>query len=246
MTSAETTAGNACASPAPTPALGRRWHAVALLIGFLAATAAAWTGFHLWVNCVDLLETLPAVIVRYADAPICRLQAFVFLWCLVTTVLEWWEARRAAAAYARSDSPRLNQAARIDAFALAAAQDLRRRTAFLQLAIWLLPILGFIGTVEGITYAIGGLEANALVAAAPGGGAGAVPRGMAEVMGGMKYAFDTTMVGLVLMIPLVVMSMMFKGKMETIHTEFQLRLLDRAGEAEAPPKLEAGADGRAT
>jgi hypothetical protein len=65
-------------------------------------------------------------------------------------------------------------------------------------------------------------------------------------MGGMKYAFDTTMVGLVLMIPLVVMSMMFKGKMETIHTEFQLRLLDRAGEAEAPPKLEAGADGRAT
>lgn len=74
------------------------------------------------------------------------------------------------------------------------------RMAPLSYAIWVLPLLGFIGTVIGISDAIGDL--------------GAVfadterEEALAEVLGALQYAFDTTFVGLVFVIPVMAVATM--------------------------------------
>lgn len=62
-------------------------------------------------------------------------------------------------------------------------------------AIWVLPLLGFIGTVIGISDAIGDL--GAVFADAEREAA------LAEVLAALQYAFDTTFVGLVFVIPVM-------------------------------------------
>ncbi|CAN5624529.1 hypothetical protein BH23PLA1_BH23PLA1_34120 [soil metagenome] len=81
--------------------------------------------------------------------------------------------------------------------------------------IWVCPILGFVGTVLGISGAIGGLKqsldeggppARAAVATAnPGAGAfeQKIKEGMNNVTGGLATAFDTTLLGLVCVILLL-------------------------------------------
>ena len=75
-----------------------------------------------------------------------------------------------------------------------------RRAAPLGLSIWALPLLGFIGTVVGISGAIGEL--------------GAVFEGgdrqtaLAEVLGQLRFAFDTTFAGLVGVLPVALVSVM--------------------------------------
>lgn len=232
----------------PSLSLGPRWHLAAMSVGFAVAVALGWSAAHIMVNRADLLDLLPASVGRYVTAPICQMQMFVFAWSLTVVLLERWEARRhlcrdfvGALSSGRKSGPNPvpdsvdGQSALLDFLALHFAQDQRRRMALLQLAIWALPILGFIGTVEGITDAIIGLEKNMSNAGAAGSGGGMTPQGMAEVMGGMKYAFDTTMVGLVLMVPLVVVSTMFKGELETAYTKIQQRVLLLGGIGSSGP-----------
>jgi hypothetical protein len=69
----------------------------------------------------------------------------------------------------------------------------------LNFGVWLLPILGFIGTVIGITEAIGGLEPLLKMTTQNNN----IGNSMGEVIGGLKYAFDTTLIGLVLVIPVM-------------------------------------------
>jgi hypothetical protein len=68
--------------------------------------------------------------------------------------------------------------------------------------IWVLPVLGFIGTVVGITEAIGGLEP--LLNMQKHAGTLNLGQTMGNVLNGLKYAFDTTLIGLVLVIPTMV------------------------------------------
>ena len=65
--------------------------------------------------------------------------------------------------------------------------------------VWLLPILGFIGTVVGITQAIAQLKP--LLSVSMSSEAMMLEGAMAGVLSGLSYAFDTTLVGLILVIP---------------------------------------------
>lgn len=71
-----------------------------------------------------------------------------------------------------------------------------RRSAPLAYAAWSLPLLGFIGTVLGLSEAIGGL----------GGvfdGTSDRDAALTGVLSDLRFAFDTTLAGLVLVLPVM-------------------------------------------
>ena len=102
----------------------------------------------------------------------------------------------------------------------------------LRFAVWALPILGFIGTVVGVARSIGGLEA--VIPAAPGGDPS---EGLLTVLGGLRFAFDTTLLGLVAVIPVMVLRMVLGARENGVTEEGARRVL--ALLAKASP---AGAD----
>jgi len=71
--------------------------------------------------------------------------------------------------------------------------------ALLRAFIWAVPILGFIGTVLGISIAVGGLDVTLESEA----GGGALLEGMKQVTGGLATAFDTTLIALCMAIVLL-------------------------------------------
>ncbi len=83
----------------------------------------------------------------------------------------------------------------------------------LRFAVWVLPLLGFIGTVVGIARSIGGLETVI------GSGGGSLPsEGLMTVLDGLRFAFDTTLLGLVTVIPVMALLMILGGR-EDLLTE---------------------------
>lgn len=72
------------------------------------------------------------------------------------------------------------------------------RLAPLSYAIWVLPLLGFIGTVIGISDAIGDLGDVFADSARE--------EALASVLGALQFAFDTTFAGLVLVIPVMALT----------------------------------------
>ena len=100
-----------------------------------------------------------------------------------------------------------------------------QRLAPIQFGIWVMPMLGFIGTVVGIIRAIGGLEA----ALDRSGG----EAGLATVLGGLSFAFDTTLLGLVLVIPLMLGMLPLRHQLQQCELRYQgLWLAPRPVEAE--------------
>jgi hypothetical protein len=90
-----------------------------------------------------------------------------------------------------------------------------RRALPLSYAIWLLPLLGFIGTVIGISGAIGQLgqvfaDANREAA-------------LAEVLSALRFAFDTTFVGLALVIPSMAFSVVLRARSDAFRQALVLR-----------------------
>lgn len=83
------------------------------------------------------------------------------------------------------------------------------RAAPLGYAIWALPLFGFIGTVIGISGAIGGLGA---VFADTGR-----EEALADVLGALRYAFDTTFVGLAAVIPAMALAAMLRSRSEFVR-----------------------------
>jgi len=109
-----------------------------------------------------------------------------------------------------------------DYLLLLRGQQHQHNFAPLQFAIWALPLMGFIGTVVGITQAIGGLEqVVATIGAVPGGG------GLTEVLAGLKFAFDTTFVGLILVIPTMLYTLALRAKAQKLDMYYYEILLDR-------------------
>lgn len=98
-----------------------------------------------------------------------------------------------------------------------------QRLAPIQFGIWVMPMLGFIGTVVGIIRAIGGLEA---ALDRTGGEAG-----LATVLGGLSFAFDTTLLGLVLVIPLMVGMLPLRHRLQQQALRYRGLLLT-AGEGQ--------------
>lgn len=78
-----------------------------------------------------------------------------------------------------------------------------RRLAPLGYAVWALPLLGFIGTVVGISGSIGGL-ASILDQAGR-------ETAMQEVLASLRFAFDTTFVGLIGVLPVMAGVVMLRG-----------------------------------
>lgn len=87
-------------------------------------------------------------------------------------------------------------------------------------AIWVLPMFGFIGTVLGITQAIGGLATSVELKVADASGLGGV-------LGGLQFAFDTTFVGLALVIPLMLLLLVLRARAQTLDMLYYRLLLDR-------------------
>jgi biopolymer transport protein ExbB/TolQ len=91
----------------------------------------------------------------------------------------------------------------------------------LQFSIWVLPLLGFIGTVVGITQAIAGLDKVLEVSRLATSG------GLDKVLAGLRFAFDTTFVGLVLVIPTMLYTMPLRAKAQQLALLYHEVLLDR-------------------
>lgn len=90
----------------------------------------------------------------------------------------------------------------------------------LRFAVWALPLLGFIGTVVGVARSIGGLEA--VISATPGGDSS---DGLLTVLGGLRFAFDTTLLGLAAVIPVMVLQMILGGRESGVTEESGRRVL---------------------
>lgn len=105
----------------------------------------------------------------------------------------------------------------------------------IRFAVWVLPLLGFIGTVVGIAQSIDGLEA----VIAPGAG-GQSAEGFATVLGGLRFAFDTTLLGLATVIPVMLLQMVLVGRESEVTEESRHRVLAlAAGPSDADDALDA-------
>lgn len=120
-----------------------------------------------------------------------------------------------------------------------------------KLFIWAMPILGFIGTVLGISLAVGGfsefLTTNVSIDEID-----AVTSELGEVASGLSFAFDTTLLGLLAGLLTNVFASVVQGRDERFITaveELGLRVMSEApSERVAAPQVEAAsraADGAA-
>ena len=96
----------------------------------------------------------------------------------------------------------------------------------LRFAAWALPLLGFIGTVVGVASSIGGLEV--VIATGPGG---QPTEGLMTVLGGLRFAFDTTLLGLLAVIPVMVLQMFLGGRESVVTEEGRRRVFTLLSEA---------------
>ena len=90
----------------------------------------------------------------------------------------------------------------------------------LRFSVWVLPLLGLIGTVVGIARSLTGLEA----VIAPGAG-GDSAEGLLVVLGGLQFAFDTTLLGLASAIPVMLLQMVLGGRESAVTEEGHRRVL---------------------
>ncbi len=97
---------------------------------------------------------------------------------------------------ASTPSTRPSSAAALDLVITDLEHGERVRLSPLVYGVWVLPLIGFIGTVIGITEAIGGLDGMIATTGDPAAG-------LEGVLGGLRYAFDTTLLGLVAVIPVM-------------------------------------------
>ncbi len=104
-------------------------------------------------------------------------------------------------------------------------ERLTRDLYFLQFGVWVLPILGFIGTVLGISRSIAGL--NSLVANTQQQLGGALQGSMQAVLSGLSTAFDTTFLGLVLTVVVMFATLILNRMIHSQLEDYYLKLIDR-------------------
>jgi hypothetical protein len=84
----------------------------------------------------------------------------------------------------------------------------------LRFIVWVLPMLGFIGTVVGISGSITGLES---VIGSDGGRQAAA--GLITVLEGLRFAFDTTLLGLGTVIPVMALLTILERREDALTGE---------------------------
>jgi hypothetical protein len=114
-----------------------------------------------------------------------------------------------------------------------------------RLLIWAMPILGFIGTVLGISLAVGGFS-QFLTTSVGIDDVQSVTSELGAVAGGLSFAFDTTLIGLVGGLVASVLSTGVQGREETVLTrmeELGLRIMESALPSDWKPAAEGLAAG---
>jgi biopolymer transport protein ExbB/TolQ len=108
-----------------------------------------------------------------------------------------------------------------------------------RLFIWAMPILGFIGTVLGISIAVGGFS-DFLTTNVSIDEIDRVTAELGNVAGGLSFAFDTTLLGLLAGLVSSVASTAVQGKEERFLTgleELGLRIMENAQPAGGAPAI---------
>jgi biopolymer transport protein ExbB/TolQ len=112
-----------------------------------------------------------------------------------------------------------------------------------RLFIWAMPILGFIGTVLGISLAVGGFS-DFLTTNVSIDEIDRVTAELGNVASGLSFAFDTTLLGLLAGLVASVASSAVQSKEERFLTgleELGLRIMESAQPAEASTRHDTGA-----
>ena len=125
--------------------------------------------------------------------------------------------------YVRQNNPEVAQMiasqSEVDANKVAGSYSL------VKVFLWAIPIMGFIGTVLGISKAIGGF-AVVLQAGSGDGGTDSLMEGLNPVLGSMGMAFDTTLLALVFSIILAFPASALQGKEEDVVTDVDEYCID--------------------
>lgn len=135
----------------------------------------------------------------------------------------------------RPDEPPGDPHAAADRFSLQRQGYAEAGLLPLRFGVWVLPLLGFIGTVVGIARSITGLET--VIAPATGGQSA---EGLLAVLGGLQFAFDTTLLGLLAVIPVMLLQMVLGGRESQVTEEGRHHVLALLTAADALPS--AGPD----
>jgi len=133
---------------------------------------------------------------RFVETWIIRLQFAIFVFGIIYAVWQLWFWARRERIPDRISGTGANPDAGI---AVLFASRARARLAPVTFAAWSLPVWGFIGTVSGVTSAIQALRDMA------DRGSGLPSEALPGVLRGLYEAFDTTLVGLVLVIPVTIL-----------------------------------------
>ncbi|MGE0158560.1 MAG: MotA/TolQ/ExbB proton channel family protein [Gemmatimonadales bacterium] len=212
--------------------------------GRFMSIGAGLTVFAFFWACADLFFKFRIARVNESDlarSEIARLPAMVAQEPTAVTLhrLRSWDGRMLARPVGRrvqwllqhletTDSQRAHELIRhqSDLEADHAASSYR----VVKLLIWAMPILGFIGTVLGISLAVGGFS-QFLTTSVSIEDVQRVTTELGEVAGGLSFAFDTTLIGLVGGLVASVLSTGVQGREERVLTrveELGLRVMESA------------------
>ncbi len=218
--------------------------------GWLMAVVPGLTAFAFFWACADLFLKLRIASANETDLDrpeITRLPALVAQEASNVTLhrLRGWDGRVLARPVGRrvhwllqhldtTDSARAHELIRhqSDLEVDAAASGYR----VVKLLIWAMPILGFIGTVLGISLAVGGF-ANFLTTTVSIDEISRVTAELGSVASGLSFAFDTTLIGLVGGLVASVLSTGVQAREERVLTrleELGLRMIESAMPGESP------------
>ena len=226
--------------------------------GWLMAVVPGLTAFAFFWACADLFLKLRVTRVNEADLArpeITRLPALVAQEASGVTLhrLRGWDGRVLARPVGRRVHWLLQH---LDTTDSARAHELIRHQSDLEvdgaasgyrvvkLLIWAMPILGFIGTVLGISIAVGGF-AEFLTSTVSIDEISRVTTELGAVASGLSFAFDTTLIGLVGGLVASVLSTGVQSREEGVLTrleELGLRMIESAmpGESRASPTSQGG------
>ena len=226
--------------------------------GWLMAVVPGLTAFAFFWACADLFLKLRVTRANEADLArpeIIRLPALVAQEATNVTLhrLRSWDGRVLARPVGRRVHWLLQH---LDTTDSARAHELIRHQSDLEvdeaasgyrvvkLLIWAMPILGFIGTVLGISIAVGGF-AEFLTTTVSIDEISRVTTELGAVASGLSFAFDTTLIGLVGGLVASVLSTGVQSREEGVLTQLEelgLRMIESAmpGESRAVTSSQGG------
>jgi biopolymer transport protein ExbB/TolQ len=231
-------------SAAETQAYGRSFVARRVTGAAAFALGGTWGFIHLLElqQVRDTLAISEDFLSRFVRNPIIELQFLLFLFGVLYLLIRLLRSRgertaleeyipRALAETPAGDRQRA-VIERVDSLIARAEAVENARLVPLSFVVWALPILGFLGTVIGVSAAIKPL--SVLVEGKSGASVAQ------EILGHLLYAFDTTLTGLLFVIPLMAASIAAAAKVRQRTAEFQSLRTAKLAQKPAAARPHAG------